>query len=157
MTVEAAMIAITGTRGRPRPAAPLTAKEELIINAALGALPLSTLVVGGQRGVDTVAARIGKLQGHRIHLVVPTAYYDHESHRYADEIEVAPAGVNPAHSYKLRDQRMVELATKGILAFPKTAVEEIRSGTWLTVRLARKAGKTVTIHPLDAAPLRIVK
>lgn len=141
-------IAVTGTRGRPRPHPPLLPAEEAIIEEVLAALPpRSWLIVGGQRGVDTVAARRGKQNGHRIHLVVPSAPYDPESHRYADDIEVAPVGINAAHSYKIRDARMVELGVR-LLAFPKTPVEEIRSGTWLTVRMARKAHKPVEIHPL---------
>jgi hypothetical protein len=150
-------VAITGTRGRERPLPPLLPIQETIIADALGELEPTTLIVGGAGGVDTVAARIGRQLGHHIHLVVPTAYYDHESHRYCDDLEVAPIGVNPAHSYKLRDIRMVELGSS-VLAFPKTGIEEVRSGTWMTIRLARKANKPLTIRPLDGSPLlRIVK
>lgn len=144
------MIAITGTRGRGRPLPPLLGWEEAIVETVLAGLAEhSWLVVGGARGVDTVAARIGKQLGHRVYLVAPSAYYDPGAHRYADDIEVAQAGITPAESYQIRNARMVELASS-VIAFPKTAVEEIRSGTWMTVRMARKANKPVDIHPLGA-------
>jgi hypothetical protein len=38
-----------------------------------------------------------------------------------------------------------------LLAFPKTPQEELRSGTWATIRRARKAGVEVRLFPLSEA------
>lgn len=38
-----------------------------------------------------------------------------------------------------------------LLAFPRTKSEELRSGTWATVRRARKEGKPVWYFPLDGS------
>lgn len=38
-----------------------------------------------------------------------------------------------------------------LLAFPMTNEEEVRSGTWATIRRARKAGKKVRYYPLENA------
>ncbi len=47
-----------------------------------------------------------------------------------------------------RNDRMIELADK-LIAFPKTANEEKRSGTWATIRRGWKKGIAVEIHPLN--------
>jgi len=135
------VIAFTGTRD-------LRGGEEAVIVKVLGALPpASWLVVGGAEGVDTAVARIGKALGHHIHLVIPAAYWCLESADYAETTEYARRGSSAAHSYKLRDERMVELGDS-LIAFPPTAVEEVRSGTWMTIRIARRLGKPYQIYPL---------
>lgn len=51
----------------------------------------------------------------------------------------------PPLPYKVRDRNMVD-ACDHLYAFPKGYVEEMRgSGTWLTVRYARKIGRPLTI------------
>lgn len=52
------------------------------------------------------------------------------------------AFVREPENYVSRDHRIVD-ATKFLIAAPKRDVEELRSGTWLTVRYARKCKKTV--------------
>ena len=41
--------------------------------------------------------------------------------------------------------------TDVLLAVPATSVEERRSGTWATVRRARKAGCEIRFYPLDGS------
>jgi len=49
----------------------------------------------------------------------------------------------PAEPYLLRNHRIVDAVAR-MVACPK-GEEELRSGTWATVRYARKCGKPVTI------------
>lgn len=52
--------------------------------------------------------------------------------------------VLPAHDYLIRNQHIVN-ASGILLACPKSEREELRSGTWATIRYARKQGKPVVI------------
>ena len=54
---------------------------------------------------------------------------------------------NPAE-YLERNEQIV-LSVNLLLAFPKSQREELRSGTWATVRRARKAGKRVVLFLPD--------
>lgn len=51
--------------------------------------------------------------------------------------------VHPARDYLVRDQDIVNAVTL-LVAIPQ-GPERIRSGTWATVRMARKAGKPINI------------
>jgi predicted Rossmann fold nucleotide-binding protein DprA/Smf involved in DNA uptake len=63
---------------------------------------------------------------------------------YSDDCEYMAAGT----TYMDRNARLVALGDM-LLAFPATRAEELRSGTWSTIRRARKAGKRIVIVPLD--------
>jgi hypothetical protein len=52
--------------------------------------------------------------------------------------------VLPTKDYIARNHDIVD-ATDMLIATPKTEAEELRSGTWATVRYARKQGKPVVI------------
>ena len=71
-----------------------------------------------------------------VHLHPPTVSSKRANCRY-DEIE-------EAYSYLTRNKHIVD-ATDLLIACPKTNEEELRSGTWATVRYARKVGKPVVI------------
>lgn len=63
-----------------------------------------------------------------------------------------PPGRNMPEGYKLRDALTVS-KIKVLLSFPRTSVEEFKgSGTWMTIRLALKAGVEVRFFPLDGSP-----
>jgi predicted Rossmann fold nucleotide-binding protein DprA/Smf involved in DNA uptake len=47
-----------------------------------------------------------------------------------------------------RNRRMNEISNE-LMAFPKTLEEILRSGTWSTIRHARKIGNVVRAYPLD--------
>jgi hypothetical protein len=49
--------------------------------------------------------------------------------------------------YMARNDRTIELATE-LHAFPATPDEILRSGTWATIRRAKRKGIPVCIHPL---------
>lgn len=51
---------------------------------------------------------------------------------------------HPPQSYLLRNKAIVESA-RTLIAAPKETAETVRSGTWSTVRYARKVGKPVYI------------
>jgi hypothetical protein len=57
---------------------------------------------------------------------------------------IMPAG----SSYKDRNARLVEMATMvfGFPAYPEVHPSSLRSGTWQTIRLARKVGKLSQWH-----------
>ncbi len=52
--------------------------------------------------------------------------------------------------YIARNHDIVD-ATRGLIAAPKIALEELRSGTWATIRYARKIGKPVALLLPDRA------
>lgn len=52
----------------------------------------------------------------------------------------------PPKNYLARDKDIVD-ATESMIATPKTIIEQDRSGTWITVRYARKASKSVIVIP----------
>lgn len=47
-----------------------------------------------------------------------------------------------------RNHWMADISTE-VYAFPRTAKEILRSGTWSTIRYAKKIGNKVTMYPLD--------
>lgn len=60
--------------------------------------------------------------------------------------------VHPTAEYLQRNRDIVD-DTSHLIAAPKTAQEELRSGTWATVRYARIVGNNVTIlEPLPSTP-----
>jgi len=109
------------------------------------------LVVGGCVGADTYAAQVAWQRGMWVHVVLPanSKLIDPQWYRYANSFEQMPDGSD----YRARNQRIVDLATAAMVAFPDRAEQhgsQRRSGTWMTVRLSRKAGLPVYItvlHP----------
>lgn len=60
------------------------------------------------------------------------------------------ARTNPKLGYMERNQKIVDAADV-LIATPKSDSEELRSGTWATIRRARKAGKRVLIVRPDGS------
>lgn len=125
---------------------------------------ISEFVSGAADGIDTfVAVNLSAwCPDTRHRLVVPAAGHNRllaqewESSRNPN-LKVERMLVQPgpaALQYRLRDQRMVDLAAGGwVEAFPLYEEQrQPRSGTWLTVRLARKAGVKLTINILEPRP-----
>lgn len=99
-----------------------------------------TIYSGGAHGVDTIGAVVAKAQGAKLVLVVPMGkWYNEVLHEFADEIVEVEGG------YMARNDKLAELADS-LVAYPPSSVEELRSGTWATVRRFRKRGKDVTIR-----------
>ena len=73
---------------------------------------------------------------------------DDEAHYIADRLGMDPNPVlvmsedSPGRSYLARNRVIVSRAEL-LIAAPETDTEQLRSGTWATVRYARQAGKPV--------------
>ena len=150
----------------------LSEAEVAMVRRRLAAFERAELYVSGAAfGVDTVAALAAMDlfpdACHRVY--VPAAWHNEEAvaelgRRGAEVIEV-PASGSRAGSYMARNDRMVADCDV-LLAFPHHAREELRSGTWATVRRARKARRRVVVEALrdgqpagehsDAALARVV-
>lgn len=114
------------------------------ISAALKSLNKyeDELIVGGCTGVDELVARFGTSLGFRVHVVLPAnrSRIDAQWMFYCTSHEEMPQGT----TYMQRNDRLVELSDQYI-GFPDTPEEELYSGTWATIRRARKKGIHVTI------------
>lgn len=143
-------VAATGARGFRR------GEEEYaagIISDAIGSLQVlpTEFITGAAWGADTLACQAGLAYWgvqckHRI--VVPDAPHNEAlvksvAKLKAVTVEYMPKGTD----YMARNDRLVELCQL-LLAFPSTASEVQRSGTWATVRRARKRDIRVDIRPL---------
>jgi hypothetical protein len=129
----------------------ITESEALRVIQAVFALPEHTRIIsGGALGVDTVAAlAVVMSQTHRmLHVVLPCT----TEPRDVGWLEAASTWerMPPGTTFKQRDARMVEVGDR-VIAFPlypENDPRSKRSGTWMTVRLANRAGKPVKIHVL---------
>lgn len=92
--------------------------------------------------MDTEAAKAAFGNGLNHQICVPTGKaYNHGTHSLGKVIEV-PGG------YMVRNDAIVAHSDV-LLAFPQTCTEVLRSGTWATIRRARKAGVEVHLFPLS--------
>jgi len=87
-------------------------------------------------GADTTAHKIAEKIGLRI-VVHPPLNESKMTKLAGDE-------VRPAKDYLDRNHDIVD-ETDWLIACPKTKAEEQRSGTWATVRYAKKKGKQIMI------------
>jgi hypothetical protein len=83
------------------------------------------------------------------HVIIQESFPDVEIHIHPPEIENKRAFCvsNFVYEHKpyLERNRDIVDACDVLIACPKTLKEELRSGTWATVRYARKVGKPVAI------------
>jgi hypothetical protein len=97
------------------------------------------LITGACIGVDSYAAQIGCSHMIDVHTIVPddTSRVDANWEVYCTSHEIMPKG----STYKDRNQKIVSLSEE-LIAFPRYPElldgETTRSGTWQTVRMARK-------------------
>lgn len=118
-------------------------------------LPRFTCYVsGGAYGVDSFAALIAYRKfpdaEHKIY------YPDDEGNRYNKRL-VQVLGRRPnvcirgiKGGYMKRNDALVKAADI-LVAFPETSTEQLRSGTWATIRRARTSGVPVWLFPLNQA------
>jgi hypothetical protein len=131
------MIGISGTREMPT-----ALQAERIRQLIRGLQPGTTVVTGACVGVDALAAKIAfSTPGIHVMTVVPAnrKAVDPNWQRYCHDFYEMPLGT----SYRDRNLYIVDLCD-WLLAFPMYAEwdgRSTRSGTWQTIRLARKAGK----------------
>jgi len=120
-----------------------------IVEEALRSIPSvpEEFTTGGPYGVDTIAAEYGfQIYRHRcsiFRLCYPRGFaYNERTQDYANLIMAIDGG------YLKRDDALVRYCNV-LAAFPRTSNEERRSGTWATIRRARKAGRFIMVFPLD--------
>lgn len=103
------------------------------------------LIIGVCIGIDQIVGEEGHKLGFQVHAVVPSnrSKIDHLFPNYCTSIEFMPDSTD----YMDRNQRIVDLSFD-LTAFPLRGIEELRSGTWSTVRRARWKKIPVVIIPL---------
>lgn len=107
------------------------------------------IVTGGCYGGDAVIAAAAKARGFRVHTVLPAVMAQVDG-RWKEHCTTWEQTAMTAEPYRTRNERIVALADR-LVAFPERAEDDPRSrrsGTWMTVRIARRAGKPVDIHIL---------
>jgi len=140
-------IAITGSRSGVGPARIEEALSEYVGEG-------HDWLLGGAVGVDTDALRYLARCEERITVIVPQTL-DNQPEKAREVIQSAVAGgavlVEPGYGVELygkaclaRNRMMVDRAEM-VIAFPR-GPEVLRSGTWATVRYARKENKQVVVR-----------
>jgi hypothetical protein len=120
----------------------ITDVEAFAVRCALERVaPADVYISGAAYGVDTAAA----LAAMELH---PAAEHrvSELRDRGAAVVEVARAH-STAASYMARNDAMVTECT-ALIGFPYTLTEELRSGTWATIRRARHARLGIRLFPL---------
>lgn len=134
----------------------LTAAERALVRRVIADLRDATeITTGCAEGVDTVAHIAAMHSQTHVYkrLCVPAAPHNTAlvtmQRQWHDHVivERCLAGSTNADSYMIRNGRLVNHADV-LIAFPATDKEELRSGTWATIRRARRAGIDVEVHPL---------
>lgn len=88
-------------------------------------------------GADSEAHKIAKEMGIRIVLHPPINQSKQDLTLVGDE-------VRSPKDYLVRNHDIVD-ETDAMIAFPKSNVEELRSGTWATIRYAAKIGRRIDV------------
>jgi hypothetical protein len=137
------------------------AGARLVRRTVAGLDDFGCFVSGAAYGVDTAAALAAAEffpeAAHRVY--VPRAWHNERAvvqlrERGAEVIEIA-AGVSGP--YMARNDAMVaDRDVEQLVGFPHTCAERLRSGTWATIRRARKAGLRIVLHPLSETEATVV-
>jgi hypothetical protein len=143
------VLAITGTARHK--------KGDLIRQTILDNKPPQLLVTGGAHGVDTtfagIAMRLWPTVPQRIILPQDAPYdvYGVDTlESMGASVVYASAASTQALAYMARNDALVDAADE-LWAFPESSTEAIRSGTWATIRRARKKGIPVYIYTNEDA------
>lgn len=118
----------------------------VVANAITALDDVDVFTTGGAHGIDTIAALLA-WSAH------PDAYHrvvlpDQPYHPLWDN---PPSGFSITRvpgGYMARNDALVTYGDV-LLAFPKSATERLRSGTWATIRRARKAGLDIRLEVLS--------
>lgn len=134
-------IGITATRA-------LTKVGEQQITQALSKVvaQAETVIVGGAIGGDAFAARVAHTLRLWVKVILPvdTKEIDPDWRDYCDEAE-------GSYPYRERNTRIVEQCEVlyAFAAYLEADARSRRSGTWMTVRIARKLGREVHVWVQD--------
>lgn len=136
-------VGFTGTRN-------LTKQDYGVIAEVIKNLPDDVRIVnGGCVGVDTLVARYAFLRSLHVHTIFPSdlSQVDPDAYRWCTTSERMPEG----SSYRDRDRRIVE-ESDVLIAFaqyPENYSRSLRSGTWMTVRIAKRCNVPVLVYVLN--------
>lgn len=119
--------------------------HQVVWGSAFTISQMERLVHGCCVGVDELCARIVAGEGPGITAVIPPnrRLVSDDAYKFSDEIVVVPAGPD---GYKRRNQEIVNRSDV-LLAFPlypEHHPQSRRSGTWQTIRMARRKG--IPVH-----------
>lgn len=117
----------------------------------LNKIQADKFVVGGCIGVDTFVAWYGFSHNIPVHVIVPSirTKVDTNYKVYATTVEELPPGHR--EPYRQRNTRLVT-QSDALVAFPmygELDSRSRRSGTWMTIRIARRHNKPVSIYILE--------
>jgi predicted Rossmann-fold nucleotide-binding protein len=108
------------------------------IDQTIAALPHVIVVTGGCIGVDAYVARVAHARGLHVHTIVPydRSRVDPDWEQYALTCYPMPLGT----TYKDRNQAIVNRSDimYGVPSHPESDPKSRRSGTWQTIRMARR-------------------
>jgi hypothetical protein len=107
------------------------------------------IITGGCIGADALVARYARSLAMLVHTIVPAdrSRVDPDWRRFCTSFEEMPPGTD----YRARNERIVECSTQliAIPEYPEHDDRSRRSGTWMTVRIARRAGVGVMAYFVD--------
>lgn len=134
----------------------LSHDEQLYVSLVMGGLvDLTEAHTGAAFGIDTACAWAAVLfhPNAEHHVWVPgTAWHNEDVpllfNGAGHHVHIVPDACRPSRTYMHRNDELVAHADC-LVAFPETANEVQRSGTWATIRRARAAGIEVRLFPLD--------
>lgn len=104
------------------------------------------ILTGACIGIDEAVARLAYEMGFFVYTIVPAIFtkIDHFFFEHCTAYEIMPAGTG----YMDRNDVLVNHPIYNcdiLYGFPNQREEVLRSGTWATIRRARKTGKEVRI------------
>ena len=103
------------------------------------------MVSGAAYGVDSQCARWALVQKIPVTLTIPVGRWHNRALANGEPDVVLVEG-----GYMARNDETIRRSDV-LIAFPETPHEETRSGTWATVRRARKKGIPIYFFPLDGS------
>jgi hypothetical protein len=129
----------------------LTIAQQAVVSDVLATLnpEEDIVVVGGCVGLDAFVGRAAKRMGLGVVVIIPgiKVLVDPDWRQYADSYVLMPDG----SSYRARNARLVGMSDV-VHGFPRYGERDgraTRSGTWQTIRMARKGGKIGQVAVLD--------
>jgi predicted Rossmann fold nucleotide-binding protein DprA/Smf involved in DNA uptake len=135
----------------------ITDIEAFAVRCALERVtPADVYISGAAFGVDTAAAlaAIGLYPDAEHRVYVPAAWHNEAAveqlRRLGAVVFEVDGADTTAASYMARNDCMIAECT-ALVGFPYTLAEELRSGTWATIRRARRARRGIYLFPLREA------
>lgn len=120
----------------------MTGPQQTRAYRLLLALKATVLHHGDCIGADDQMDRIGRELGLTIYIHPPT---NPSKRAWCNTLPIGETWTEfPAQPYLTRNKAIVD-SVRTLIAAPKSMTEELRSGTWSTVRYARKPGWTVLV------------